>query len=247
MIKAFNLAVYFVADPSVCGGRALADVVERAVCGGATMVQLRSKGGDMEEIAAQGRALLEILKGTDVPLIINDHVEIAARIGADGAHIGQGDMKPQAARDILGPGAILGLTAFTPEHFMALDERIVDYAGTGPFYATRTKPDKLVLGPEEFGNLVALSPVPVVGIGGITPGNAAQVMACGAAGVAMMRGISQNPDPESAARMFRQIIAQFLFSSPDFACARSLSPSRGEGSERSEPGEGVHHHRKDTP
>jgi thiamine-phosphate pyrophosphorylase len=207
-MKHFDLSVYFIADPSVCGGREITDVVASAVRGGATMVQLRNKDCSPSKIEAQGCALQEVLKKTDVPLIINDHVEIAARLGANGVHIGQGDMKPEEAREIIGPDAILGLTAFTLEHFMALDPAVVDYAGTGPFSPTLTKPDKSVLGAEKFAQLVKRSPVPVVGIGGLNADNAAEVIHAGAQGVAMMRSVSESPDPAKAARNIKDVIAR---------------------------------------
>lgn len=204
--RLFDLSVYFIADPSVCGGRAVQDVVAAAVRGGATMVQLRNKLAPLAEVKHQARAIQEVLFKSDVCFIINDHVRLAADIGADGVHIGQDDISPQEARKIIGESAILGLTAFAPEHFAALDPHVVDYAGTGPFYATLTKPDKPVLGAEKFAQLVKVSPVPVVGIGGITPDNASAVMKAGAKGIAMMRSVSEAADPAIAARQFSDIM-----------------------------------------
>ena len=123
-------------------------------------------------------------------------------VGAQGVHLGQGDMAPERARAIVGDAAIVGWTAFLPEHFSALAPDVVDYAGTGPFYPTLTKPGKSVLGADGFSDLVAMSPVPVVGIGGIVPENAGAVIRAGAAGVAMMRGISEASDPAQAARNY---------------------------------------------
>lgn len=204
----FDLSVYFVVDPSVCRGRSVEDVARAAVRGGATAVQLRDKSGDLARTERQARALKHMLAGTGVKLIVNDHVEIAARVGADGAHIGQDDISPQKAREMMGPKAVVGLTAFTPGHFAAIDPDVVDYAGTGPFFPTLTKPDKPVLGAEKFHALAARSPVPVVGIGGITPGNAGDVIRAGADGVAMMRAISEADDPEKAARDFVLAVRQ---------------------------------------
>ncbi len=198
----FDLSIYFIADPSVCAGRAVEDVVRAAVAGGVTCVQLRDKSRDMARIEAQARKLKEILAESAIPFIINDYVELAAEIGADGVHIGQGDMGAEQARKIIGERAILGVTAFTREHYSMIDPSIVDYVGTGPCYPTLTKPDKAVLGVEGFAKLAKDSPVPVVGIGGITPDNAGAVIKAGASGVAMMRSISMAADPETAARGF---------------------------------------------
>ncbi len=224
--RCFDLSVYFIADPSVCAGRRVVDVVAAAVKGGASMVQLRDKTGVFEDVKEIKGFLLSFpptrspsdffpppiggrvteggvrIVGGRIPFIINDDVMLAKEINADGVHLGQGDMSALEARKILGPDKIIGVTAFEDEHFAAIDPAVVDYAGTGPFYATKTKPGKKILGALEFTRLVKLSPVPVVGIGGITPDNAGAVMACGAAGVAMMRGVSEANDPEAAARAF---------------------------------------------
>lgn len=203
--RSFDLSVYFVADASVCGGRSIESVVRAAVKGGATMIQLRNKSGDLNAVEREARAIQEVLFNSDVSFIINDYVALAARIGADGVHIGQGDMPPAKARDIIGQAAILGITAFTPDHFAALDPRMVDYAGTGPCYATLTKPDKPVLTRDDFAKMVKSSLVPVVGIGGITPQNASAVLKAGAKGIAMMRAISEADDPREAAKQFARI------------------------------------------
>lgn len=207
--RSFDLSVYFIADPSVCGGRSVESVVRAAVKGGATMVQLRNKSGDMNIIEREARAIQEVLYNSDIAFIINDYVDLAVKIGADGVHIGQEDISPAKAREKIGAAAILGLTAFTLEHFTDLDASIVDYVGMGPFYATKTKPDKPVLGAEGFKALAKISPVPVVGIGGITVENAAQVMQAGAQGVAMMRSVSEADDPAEAARLFRGEVKKF--------------------------------------
>lgn len=204
MSKPFDLSIYFVADPHECGGRDIADVVLAAVRGGVTMVQLRNKSDPKPVIAAQAAMLAELLRPLGVPFLVNDHVEIAHDVEASGAHIGQGDMSPAEARRILGADAILGLTAFSEAHIGAVDPAVVDYIGTGPFFPTKTDKGKPVLGAERFAELIVLSPVPVVGIGGITASNAHEVMAAGANGVAMMRSISMADNPEIAAAKFKE-------------------------------------------
>lgn len=206
--KAFDLSIYFVADPHACAGRDIAETVMAAVEGGVTMVQLRNKVDPKPVIAAQAAMLAELLKSTGVPFLVNDHVDIAKDVEADGAHIGQGDIDPVEARQLLGKEAILGLTAFTEAHIKAVDPSIVDYIGTGPFYPTQTDKGKPVLGAERFAELIALSPVPVVGIGGVTPDNAKNVLDAGANGVAMMRSVSEADDPKVAAERFAQLSSQ---------------------------------------
>ena len=149
-----NLSIYFVADPHSCGGRDISEVVMSAIDGGVTMVQLRNKIDPKSIIAAQAAMLAELIKPSGVPFLINDHVDIARDVEADGAHIGQGDMNADEARRILGEDKILGLTAFTQEHIRAVDPSIVNYIGTGPFFPTRTDKGKPVLGAEKFSELI---------------------------------------------------------------------------------------------
>ena len=195
--KSFDLSVYFICDPSLCGGRDFVEVALAAVRGGATMVQLRDKSDDVLAHATRLKAA-----GLAVPLLINDHVEVARAVDADGVHLGQGDMDVTAAREVLGADKIIGLTAFTAAHMAAVDPNVVDYVGTGPFFETLTDKGKPVLGAAGFAAVAALAPVPVVGIGGITADNAWAVLEAGADGVAMMRAVSMADDVEAAVRGF---------------------------------------------
>ncbi|MBX2834891.1 MAG: thiamine phosphate synthase [Micavibrio sp.] len=207
-MKNFDLSVYFVADPSLCGERDIVDVVMAAAKGGATLIQYRNKdASQMQVILAEAAMLQEWLSPLGVPLLINDYVDVAFAVGAAGVHLGQGDDNPAEARARLGNQAIIGQTAFTPEHIAKIDPQVIDYIGTGPFYETKTDKGKPVLGAEKFAEMVKLSPVPVVGIGGITPNNAAAVIAAGADGVAMMRSVSEADNPENAARKFVEALA----------------------------------------
>ena len=206
MRQSFDLSIYFVADPSLCGGRDIVDVVMMAIKGGATMVQYRNKLEPMNDVLAEA-AMLQEWMPEHVPLLINDYPDVAQAVGASGVHLGQGDTSPIDARKLLGEEAIIGQTAFTPEHMAAVDPAVIDYVGTGPFYPTKTDKGKPVLGAEKFADIAALSPVPVVGIGGITPENAKAVMDAGAAGVAMMRSVSEADSPEEAARSFKENIS----------------------------------------
>ena len=121
----FDLSVYFVADPSLCDGRDIVDVVMMAVKGGVTLVQYRNKLDPINDVLAEAAMLQEWLAPTGVPLLINDYVDAAFAVGAAGVHIGQGDISPAEARQKLGRDAIIGLTAFTPEHMAAVDPEIV--------------------------------------------------------------------------------------------------------------------------
>lgn len=201
-MKHIDLSIYFIADPILCKGRPIVEVVDAALSGGITMLQFRNKHGSREEIISDAKQLLSCARYYSVPFLINDHVDIALEIGADGAHIGQEDLCPYEARRILGPNAILGLTAYTREHYDKIDPDVVDYVGTGPYFPTKTEKGKPVLGGSAFRDLIKFSPVPVVGIGGITSENMSEVINAGAAGVAMMRSISESSNPKEAARAF---------------------------------------------
>lgn len=202
MKSSFDLSVYVIIDPAVCNGRSVGDVAAAAMRGGARMVQLRNKTDSIALVKEQALIIQKVLADSSVTFIMNDHVELAAEINVDGVHIGQGDMSAAQAREIIGKDKILGLTAFTRTHYDVVDSSIIDYVGTGPFYATLTKPDKAVLGAEGFAVLAKDSPVPVVGIGGITSDNAAAVIKAGADGVAMMRAVTAADNVEHAVRDF---------------------------------------------
>lgn len=204
--RKLDLSVYFVLDPALCAGRNAADVAAAALAGGVTIMQLRDKSEDSGARLYMAEKILELTKKAVVPLLINDHVDIALKSGADGVHLGQEDMPAVSARKLLGPDKIIGWTAFTEDHFLKLNPADVDYAGTGPFYPTKTDKGKPVLGAEKFSEIIKQSKVPVVGIGGITAENAGNVIRAGASGVAMMRSISEAPDPEFAARMIKAAV-----------------------------------------
>ncbi|WNG19765.1 thiamine phosphate synthase [Cystobacter fuscus] len=195
-----DLSVYLVTDRLLSRGRELVDVVLAAVRGGATLVQLRDKDVPARETLALGRALLERLRPLGVPLIVNDRVDLALAMGADGVHVGQGDLPPEVARRLLGPDALVGLSITGAEDLPTLDPAVVDYAGVGPIFPTGSKPDATpALGLEELARLRRLLPVPAVAIGGISAANAAAVVAAGADGVSVVSAICSAEDCEVAA------------------------------------------------
>ncbi|HZI05186.1 MAG TPA: thiamine phosphate synthase [Archangium sp.] len=195
-----DLSVYLVTDRLLARGRELVDVVLAAVRGGATVVQLREKESSARETLELGRALLERLRPLGVPLIVNDRVDLALALGADGVHVGQGDLPPEVARRLLGPKALVGLSITGPADLPTLDPAVVDYAGVGPIFPTGSKADATpALGLEELARLRRLLPVPIVAIGGITAANAAAVIAAGADGVSVVSAICSADDCEVAA------------------------------------------------
>ncbi|WP_346894177.1 thiamine phosphate synthase [uncultured Roseibium sp.] len=213
-MKAFDLSLYLVLDPGLCRDRGMIETARLAVKGGATMVQLRDKEGDTTRLIETGRALKQVLAGTEAALIVNDDVEAAEAIGADGIHIGQDDMTVSRARALIGPQAIVGLTVETPDLAAQADPTLVDYIGVGPVFATPSKPDhKQPVGFDGLEAQIAASPIPAVAIGGLKAEHVARVLAAGARGVAVVSAICGQPDPELAARLLMAEIAAVSASS----------------------------------
>ncbi|WP_029874894.1 thiamine phosphate synthase [Rhizobium leguminosarum] len=200
-MKAFDLSLYLVLDPDLCAGIGMVETARLAVAGGATMVQLRDKHAGTIRIIETGRALKQALDGTGALLIVNDDVEAAIAIGANGLHIGQEDMDAMRARTMIGPEMILGLSVESEALANAVDPGLVDYTGVGPVFATPTKADhKQPIGFDGLARLVKASPVPSVAIGGLKADHVAQVFAAGASGLAVVSAICGTPDPEAATR-----------------------------------------------
>jgi thiamine-phosphate pyrophosphorylase len=196
-----DLSVYLVADPSATRGRVLLDVVRAAVHGGATAVQLRDKHASARALAESARALVALLRPLGVPLLVNDRVDVAAVAAADGAHVGQSDLAAADARRLLGPAALLGVSATTAAEARAIDPAIADYVGAGPVFPTGSKDDAdPPTGLDGLAAIRAATALPVVAIGGIGVANAADVVRAGAHGVAVISAICSADDPEGAAR-----------------------------------------------
>ncbi|MFT8394794.1 thiamine phosphate synthase [Propionibacterium sp.] len=200
----FDLSVYLVTDTVQCGGPdAVVSTVEQAATAGVTLVQLRDHHLSDAEFVDLGRELAGILKGSGIPLLIDDRVNLVAHIGAQGAHVGQGDMPVSEARRILGPDAILGLSAQSPEHVrtaQSLGLAVVDYLGVGALHATGTKPEAGDLGLARVATVTAASPWPVCAIGGVKAADAPDLAAVGCAGMSVVSAICGQPDIGAATR-----------------------------------------------
>lgn len=209
MRPAFDLTLYLVLDPGLCSEIGIVETAVAAAQAGATMVQLRDKTASANRLAATGKALKDALAGTGALLVVNDSVEAAIAIGADGLHIGQDDVSAVAARALIGPDMILGVSAETDALAAALDPDIVDYAGLGPVFATPSKPDhKRPIGMAGLARLAAACPVPAVAIGGLKAGHARAVFKAGARGMAVVSAICGTPDPGAATRVIIEAIAE---------------------------------------
>lgn len=200
-------SVYVITDRSAAAGRALPDLVRAAIRGGATVIQLRDKEATTRELIELGRALLDVTRPAGVPLIVNDRVDVALAIGAEGVHVGVDDMPVALARRLLGPDRLLGYSPDSPEGARQGEREGADYLGIGDVFGTPTKADAGA--PIGLGALAAAAgavSIPVVAIGGITAGNAASAVRMGAAGVAVISAVVGADDPELAARRLRDAI-----------------------------------------
>lgn len=209
-MKRFDLSLYLVLDPDLCRSHSMVETAQAAVAGGATMVQLRDKTTGTQGLIAVGHALKTALAGTGAALIVNDDVEAALAIGADGLHVGQGDMPAREARARLGRESIIGLSVESEKAAKGIDSSVVDYVGIGPVFATATKPDhKTPIGVEGLATLASISPVPTVAIGGLKAGHVPSVLDSGVDGLAVVSAICGQPDPEIAARELAAAIGQW--------------------------------------
>lgn len=206
MRPAFDLSLYLVAGTPVAGARGLAETVREAVAGGVTMVQIRDPRAATRQLVEETYALKQMLRPLNVALIVNDRVDVVLAAGADGVHLGQDDMTPSDARRILGADFIIGLSVGSPQEFAASRDHLpaVDYLGVGPVAATSTKADAGgAIGVDGVARLRALTPLPIVGIGGLSAGKVAPVIRAGAQGVAVVSAICGADDPAEAARALR--------------------------------------------
>jgi len=199
-----RLLLHLVTDRSLNQGRSLVEVVAEAVAGGVTCVQLREKSCSTREFLDEALALKALLQPLRVPLIINDRVDIALAVVADGMHLGQTDMPISHARRLLGPNCLIGISAESVEDAIEAEQQGADYIGISPVFSTPTKTDTApALGLEGIRQIRELVRIPLVGIGGINLTNAAQVLAAGADGVAVVSAIMTAESPRLAAQVIR--------------------------------------------
>ena len=199
-----NCLLYAVTDRTWLRGQTLEEQVEAALRGGVTMVQLREKDLDQEAFEEEARRILALCRRYHVPLLINDNVPLAARVGADGVHVGQNDMSPAEARAILGSSAIVGVTARTVEQALAAEKAGADYLGSGAVFGTSTKKDAKPMDPAYFRQICESVSIPVVAIGGITADNIRRLQGCKMSGFAIVSGIFAAEDIEARSRLLRQ-------------------------------------------
>jgi len=207
--RAFDLGVYLITDRACCGSRSVDEVVGAAIRGGVTLVQLRDKNVDARPMLALGRRLIDLLRPVGIGLIVNDRIDVAQVLDADGVHIGQQDIPYPEARRLLGPAKIIGVSVGSEAEARQAAGWDADYVGVGPVYPTATKPDAgAALGPDETARLATISGHRAVAIGGIDSANAAALYAAGLEGVAAISAICTAPDPAEATRRLVRVMKE---------------------------------------
>jgi len=191
--------IYLVTDRGLCSTRSVAEVVSEAVQAGVSLVQLREKELATRPFVEEARKIKALLAPYNIPLIINDRIDIALAVEADGVHIGQEDMPYPVARHLMGPDAIIGLSVESMDEVMRAEAYDVDYLGVSPIFDTPTKVDtKRSWGLEGLTAVRTASRHPLVGIGGLNGSNIPQAMVAGADSVAVVSAICAAPDPRQA-------------------------------------------------
>ena len=194
------MSLHLVTDRGLTMGRSLLDIIRAAIAGGTTLVQLREKDCSTREFVELGKAVTAVLADHNVPLIINDRVDVALAIGAQGVHLGQSDMPYPQARAILGAQAIIGLSVESPEQAREANQFDVNYLGLSPVFTTATKKDLPPhLGLDGIQKIRALTHHQLIAIGGINSTNAENVINAGAHGLAVVSALCAATDPKKAA------------------------------------------------
>lgn len=197
----FQWDLYVIITTELGGGRPTLELVRQSLAGGATAIQLREKDLPARKLVELGRVIRELTRDAGAAFIINDRLDVALAVEADGLHIGQEDLPATIARQLLGPDKILGVSVGTVAEARQAAADGADYIGAGPLYATKSKGDTgSPIGLKGLRAIRAAVAIPIVGIGGINASNAAEVIAAGADGIAVISAVIGAPDITTAAR-----------------------------------------------
>ncbi len=209
MKKKIDYSVYLVTDRGLSRGRSTLEILQGAVRGGVTCVQLREKNCPIRDFIEQADSIKAYLRAHDIPLIINDRLDVAQAVGADGVHLGQSDMPLNVAREILKDSMMIGISAESLGDAIEAEKGGADYIGVSPIYATPTKTDTAPpLGLEGLREIRNAVRIPLVAIGGLTKDNAGEVIKHGADGVAVVSAIVSADDPELATKELLKTVTQ---------------------------------------
>jgi thiamine-phosphate pyrophosphorylase len=201
-----DASVYVILDRAAARGRDLGEILDACIAGGCRTVQLREKAWASGLVLPLAERLAERCRHAGVAFIVNDRVDLALAVGADGVHLGQDDLPPRAARPLLRPGMILGLSTHSIAQARAAQAAGATYVAVGSMFPTGSKPDFELVGPALVRKLRGEIRVPLVGIGGIDRHNAGDVIRAGADGVAVISAVCGAADPERATRELRQAV-----------------------------------------
>ena len=204
--------LYVITDKNLIPRDKFVTTVEKAIKGGANVVQLREKDTPGDEVLKLGEALLKLTKKYGVPLIINDSVELAQEIGADGVHLGEDDTQIAHAREVLGGDKIIGVSCYGKiERGLNAESEGADYVAFGTPFFTPTKPERTPTSFDVLREAVSkIKSIPIFAIGGITPENADSVLETGVDGIAVITGVFGSDDPEKAARDLAEMAKKHL-------------------------------------
>ncbi len=205
-----DLVLYAVTDRSWLGEETLYSQVEEALKGGATFIQLREKKMDEGSFLEEAKEIQKLCRQYQVPFVINDNVDIAARIDADGVHVGQSDMEAGDVRKKLGPDKIIGVSAQTVEQALRAQEHGADYLGVGAVFPTGSKEDATEVSHETLKAICDAVDIPVIAIGGINSGNVSELRGTGICGVAVISAIFAKKDICAAAAELKKRVKEML-------------------------------------
>jgi len=195
-------SLYVVLDRTASAGRDLEEILDATLAGGCRMIQLREKEWPSGRLLPLAERLRDRCRRAGATFIVNDRVDLALAVGADGVHLGQDDLPPRAARPLLRPGMVLGRSTHSVGQAREAQADGADYIAVGSMFPTRTKPDFQLVGPELIRAIRPETRAPLVGIGGVTRDNVAEVIRAGADGVAVISAVCGAPDPAAATREF---------------------------------------------
>ena len=198
-LSAESLRLYAVTDRTWLNGRSLGECVKEAVSGGSTMIQLREKSMGYEAMKYEALEIQAICRSANIPFIVNDDVNLAIDVNADGVHVGQDDLNALRAREVIGSGKILGVSVRTAEEAILAERQGADYLGAGAVFHTGSKSDAVDITHEELRKICSAVKIPVVAIGGINAGNIHMLEGTGIAGVAVISAIFASKDIRKAA------------------------------------------------
>ncbi|MBO4390673.1 MAG: thiamine phosphate synthase [Lachnospiraceae bacterium] len=205
-----SLLLYAVTDRHWLNGRTLYEVVKESLEGGATFVQLREKALDEETFLKEAEELQQLCKEYRVPFVINDNVEIALKMNADGVHVGQSDMEAGDVRAKLGPDKIVGVSAGTVEEAILAEKRGADYLGVGAVFPTGSKDDAIDVSYDTLKAICEAVSIPVVAIGGITRENVHELSGSGICGIAVISAIYAQKDIRKATQELKNAVEQTM-------------------------------------